>query len=493
MGDKEKKGYIQREDYEIGALIGKMLRNRLFHSSIYPKGLHELVTFGIFGIMMKYFSEIDCPPIEVPESLKFMVMKTLIPNRVPFGQLEDYLNDLEKTSRIVGWHGNIYRELEECGLKEEQDTLKIVFDTLSEARVYSSGDLGEIYVAAAVQFILSIGEQAGTGLSSVATIPLEVLQLLKLMADIKDEHVCYGATSESVVLLPFIAPNKDNKAMLGYVRENYAAAVVMLQIMVQRHGRNKFISFAQSCVPVNSADIIGKCDRAFAFPPLYRQLIQGISESFDSDKMRRCIAWWPDNRNSGQWLYARHIISSLNENGIGYVFMPLGMLSRMGGIEEIRRRIIEENILDTVIEFPGGTFIKTNATIALLVLKKGRKTNDVQMVNLAGREGRSYITVDTRHHSIAFKGLNEIEKIIRNRTKIEGLSHIITCEKIAKNAYCFSPGAYAADKMEIDAGNLTDLVQEMEHLQLELVQVNDNYNSAISRFYQLKEYWENGK
>lgn len=485
MGNREQETYVKHEDYEIGAQMGRTIRNRLFHSPIHSMGLHAMVTFVVFGIMMKYFSEVDSPSLEVPESLKFNNEHTLVLDHMNFEQLETFLNELE--SRVRGWNGGIYRELEECGLREAQGIMQIVFEVLFELKIYSKENAASIYVAAAVQFILSIGEATGTGLSSAAVIPLEIMQLLKQIADVKDEYVCYGATNESVVFLPFLASGKKSEVLISYNRRNYEAAIVMIQIMSWQGGVSKFISGLQPCIPDDFSEVIGKCDRSFAFSPLYRQMLSDMPKDFDLDKLKACIAWWPEYQNSGQWLYARHIVSSLKEEGIGYVFMPLGILSRMGGVEEIRERFIKENLLDAVVEFPGGTFMRSNASVALLILKKDRKTSDVQMINLAGKEGKKYITIDTRLHRIDFKRMNEIETVIRNRIEVKGLSDIISCEKIVKNACCFSPSAYVFDEMKVDVESFTDIVKEMNCLQSELIQISSNYDDAIEKFCKMKE------
>ena len=485
--------YIPREDYEIGALIGRELRNRMVHMAAPAKGLYAMVTFGIFGIMMKCFSVIDEPPLEVPEILRLVVINKWIGDEMPLAQLESFLHELEKENRSIGWHGSIYRELIECGIREEREILRVVFDALSGMEVGSGERCVNVYIATAIQFILSIGQYTGTGLSSVAVMPIEVMQLVNRLANVKDEHICYGATNDSVVLLPFLAPEKNNTTIFSYDRSNYAAAIVMLQIMSQHNGTNKFMSFSHPFVPDDSSEIIGKCHRAFAFSPLHRQLLPDVSEFIFSDKLHECIAWWPEYPNSNQWLYARHIVASLNEQGIGYVFMPLGMLSRTGNEMEIRRRLIESNLIDTVIEFPGGTFMKSNTSVALVIFKKGRETKDVYMINLAGKEGKRYITIDTRFRSVSFKGISEIVRMVHDCTIIEGLSNVVTGEEITENAYSFSPSAYTIKKTEINVERLDGLMQEMEILQSEYVKVSDNYDSAISRFQEMTKSWDNDR
>ena len=83
-------------------MIGKELRNRITHMAAPAKGLYAMVTFGIFGIMMKCFTMIDHPPLEVPKVLQRAVLNKWVGDKILFEQLESYLYELERENGSIG-------------------------------------------------------------------------------------------------------------------------------------------------------------------------------------------------------------------------------------------------------------------------------------------------------------------------------------------------------------------------------------------------------
>ncbi len=493
MAHETKSEYMEWKAYEVGIDMGKMLYNSLIYIQAPDKDLRTIVTFGILSLMIKCFSEMDNPPIEIPDILQFKVLCHLIQNEMPLGQLRDYLEALGSICYYPEWGERIYRELVECGIEKDRTILQSVFDVLAGMPVSTGKAVSSIYVTAAVQFILSVGEMPGTGLSGVALIPIEVLMLLKKMTDIKAGDICYGATCDSVVLLPFISPGQKCTNIFNYNRQNYVAAIEMIQVMSQADRRNIFPRFEQPCVPCDSSVIRGRCDHAFAFTPLYRQMLPTTERLLWLDDKNECIAWWPEYRQANQWIYARHIAASLSKNGRGYIFMPLGTMSRGGNEAEIRQLFIEENLIDMVIEFPGGTFGRTNTSIALLVLRKGRQRDDVYMVNLSGKEGKKHVAVNTRSHVVDFKDMEEISAAIRDRKPIDGLADLISCKEIVQNACSFSPSAYVFEKKQIVAEKIDDLILEKKALDEEYKRLNEYYQSSIARYQQMSRNWRDDR
>lgn len=79
------------------------------------------------------------------------------------------------------------------------------------------------------------------------------------------------------------------------------------------------------------------------------------------------------------------MIKSLNENGRMGVVLPHGVLFRGASEGRIREKLINENLLDTIIGLPANLFFGTSIPACILVFKKNRKTNDILFID-ASRE-----------------------------------------------------------------------------------------------------------
>ena len=73
-------------------------------------------------------------------------------------------------------------------------------------------------------------------------------------------------------------------------------------------------------------------------------------------------------------MFLQHMLAVLKRDGIVATVMPHGVLFRGGAEGVIRRRIIEEDLLDTVIGLGPNLFYGTGIPAAILILRaKGSK------------------------------------------------------------------------------------------------------------------------
>ena len=63
--------------------------------------------------------------------------------------------------------------------------------------------------------------------------------------------------------------------------------------------------------------------------------------------------------------------------------MPHGVLFREAGEGFIRQRIIENNLIDTIIGLPPNLFYRTSIPTCLIILKNNKKNKDIFLLTLA--------------------------------------------------------------------------------------------------------------
>lgn len=90
------------------------------------------------------------------------------------------------------------------------------------------------------------------------------------------------------------------------------------------------------------------------------------------------FAWAVPPRSRADSAFMLHSIASIAPTGRAVIVTSQGILFRGGADEEIRRRLLDEDLLEAIIGLPEGTFAKTSVATAILVLNraKDRKTRD---------------------------------------------------------------------------------------------------------------------
>lgn len=141
-------------------------------------------------------------------------------------------------------------------------------------------------------------------------------------------------------------------------------------------------------------------------------------------------------RTSAEEFFIYKGLGSINERGVLIGIFSTGVLFKGGLIGDIRRDIIERDLLDTVITLPRNTFPNTSISTVVVILSKRKKNlGYVKMV-----DGSSFFTKDGRCCIVKWEDIFHITE------KSEGkYAKLIANEVIEANDYDFSAARYIND------------------------------------------------
>lgn len=86
-------------------------------------------------------------------------------------------------------------------------------------------------------------------------------------------------------------------------------------------------------------------------------------------------------KSAADFAFLLHGFQYLKDDGVMAIILPHGVLFR-GGVEaKIRKKLLDDGHIDTVIGLPANLFYSTGIPVCILVLKKCKKPNDVLFIN----------------------------------------------------------------------------------------------------------------
>jgi type I restriction enzyme M protein len=144
--------------------------------------------------------------------------------------------------------------------------------------------------------------------------------------------------------------------------------------------------------------------------------------------------------------FTMHILHWLATNGTAAIVEFPGVMYRGGAEQKIRKYLIDNNYVDTLIQLPKDLFFGTGIQTCILVLKKSKKDNKVLFVN-AEREFARFGNMNKLRPE-------DIEKILATysiRETVEYFSRLVDHDEIASNDYSLSVSSYVPveDKREV--------------------------------------------
>jgi len=179
-------------------------------------------------------------------------------------------------------------------------------------------------------------------------------------------------------------------------------------------------------------------DRVIANPPF--SLGKWGKDEADNDAYGRFPYGTPP-KDSGDLAFVQHMISSLNAEGMAGVVMPHGVLFRGSSEKEIRKGILEDDLLEAVVGLPSSLFYGTGIPASLLIINKkkpAKRKGKVIFINseLEYQEGKN-------QNKLREQDIDKIVATFNNYESIKRYSNVVTLDEIKENDYNLNIRRYA--------------------------------------------------
>lgn len=186
--------------------------------------------------------------------------------------------------------------------------------------------------------------------------------------------------------------------------------------------------------------------------------------NWGQDKLLDDVRWQygtpPANNANFAWL--QHMIWHLAPNGrIGMVLANGSLSSQSGGEGEIRKNIINADLVDCIVAMPSQLFYTTQIPVSLWFLAKNKKQKGKTLFIDARKMG-TMVTRKLRELTDGSKDPedNDIKKLADTYNafvdgtleEIKGFCAVATTEQIAKQDYILTPGRYVGIEEQEDDG-----------------------------------------
>jgi len=354
-----------------------------------------------------------------------------------------------------------------------------------------SGDvIGNTYIYLIERFASDSGKKAGEFFT-----PLKVTELVAKLAGPKPgDRICDPACGSGGLLIQAAkevarsavsAQEKRNFALFGQESNGSTWALCRMNMFLHSFDSAR----VEWCDTLNSPLLV-EDDRLMRFncvvanPPF--SLDKWGAENAESDQYNRFWRGVPP-KSKGDWAFVSHMVEiALAKEGRVAVVVPHGVLFRGAAEGRIRRKMIEENLLDAVVGLPGNLFPTTNIPVAILVFDRSREKGgareeckNVFFVD-AGREfvsGKNQNTLSEEH-------LARIMETYTARAEEEKYAHVAEFSEIRENDFNLNIPRYVDTFEEEEEIDIKAVQVEIDTLEKELVKVRRQMSIKLQQINQ---------
>ena len=421
----------------------------------------ELHKVMLYGLLFKYL-ELEKEKFSFyDEKFSLGYLSLTYGKLVDSNGLLEYVSAVEKEFRI---EERVLKEsLNSAIEKADSENVRIIFEEVNSLDVED-----EIYNIAKI--ILNRMITSGEGRASGEYCSSESLpKIAAAIIEVEDDMSVYDACCGTGILVNSVANGKGRVFAQDINVSIIGIAAIMTILSGNKIGAVKCADSLYNPIQQNE-----KYDRIILEPPFGRKYSKEYIMNIPPEN---CMY---EHTSDSRYLFIRHALASLKDNGIAAILVPMGALFSSGSTGSIRQKLVDDNYIEAIIEFPKNMlFPYASVATALVILKKNKVNDDIIMIN-----SKDLFMKIIKGFTITDENVQRINEIYRNREVIEGVSNTITKEIAAENGYNLCTTQYvtlkASEGIAVEDNrkfieNYEELLQKLRNIDKELDEVRSRF------------------
>jgi len=340
---------------------------------------------------------------------------------------------------------------------------------------------GQIYEYFLGKFAQSDGSSGGEYFTPISIVKL-IVEVIEPFHGTVYDPAC-GSGGMFVQSYEFVKRRKKNDILASrelsiYGLEKNSQTVNIAKMNLAIHGLLGDIREANSYYE-NPHESEGRFDFVMCNPPFN---VDGV----DKDRIKENSMYEQgvpkvDNAN---YLWIEIVANSLNKTGRAGFVMANPASDARGTEMEIRRKMIEDGLVDVIVSIGPNMFYNVILPVTLWFLDKGKKKTDRANKILFIDARNIFRQVTRRLRDFTPEQMHEITSIVRSYrgeeganpyTDVKGLCKVATIQEVEKNGWTLNPGRYT--EIENMPQNDDDFEKRLYGFHSELTKLNDEAHS----------------
>ncbi len=163
-------------------------------------------------------------------------------------------------------------------------------------------------------------------------------------------------------------------------------------------------------------------------------------------------------KSKADFAFVLHCLSYLSSKGRAAIVCFPGIFYRGGAEQKIRKYLVDNNFVESVISVAPNLFYGTSIAVTLLVLSKNKKENKTQFIDASGED---FFKKVTNNNLLTDEHIEKIMDIFDTKEDVSYIAKFVDNNTIAENDYNLSVSSYVEAKDNREQVNIQQLNQEI--------------------------------
>lgn len=304
---------------------------------------------------------------------------------------------------------------------------------------YPADLMGDAYEVLLKKFADDSKAQAGEFYTPRSVVSL----LVRILAPQPGETVYDPACGSGGMLIEAIRYMHDDSLCCGSIfgQEKNVVNAAIAKMNLFLHGASDFNVLQGDTLrepKILQGGNIAKFDCVIANPPF--SLENWGSTEWGSDKYGRNI-WGTPSDSCGDFAWIQHMVCSMaSAKGRMAVVMPQGILFRGNQDGEIRKKLVESDIVEAIVTLGDKLFYGTGLSPCFLIIRRMKPAEHSGRILMI--DGTKVFTPRRAQNVLEPKDIDRLFELYHNYENVEDFSKVVKLQEVREKEYNLSPNRY---------------------------------------------------
>ena len=179
-------------------------------------------------------------------------------------------------------------------------------------------------------------------------------------------------------------------------------------------------------------------------------------------------------KSKADFAFLLHGFYHLKDSGTMAIVLPHGVLFRGAAEGVIRKKLLEDGSIDTVIGMPANLFFGTSIPTTVIILKKNRTSRDVLFIDAS----KDFIK-GKNQNKLSQENIDRIVETYKKREDVEKFAHVASFEEIRDNDFNLNIPRYVDTFEEQEEIDIVELGKELVALNQQIITAENDFLAML--------------
>ncbi|WP_027720831.1 type I restriction-modification system subunit M [Maridesulfovibrio zosterae] len=180
-------------------------------------------------------------------------------------------------------------------------------------------------------------------------------------------------------------------------------------------------------------------------------------------------------KSKADFAFVLHALSYLSSKGRAAVVCFPGIFYRGGAEQKIRKYLVDNNYVETVISLAPNLFFGTTIAVNILVLSKHKTDTNTQFIDASG-----LFKKETNTNILTEDHIEQIMQVFDSKKNVDHFSQSVDCDRIASNDYNLSVSSYVEAKDTREVIDIAKLNAELKTTVAKIDQLRKDIDAIVA-------------